>query len=67
MGTHYCLLQDASGERATVVSAHKTAEAAERARRRHGGGRVAESRVGQPIPGERVWYRRGAVEIAARQ
>lgn len=65
---NYCVITDYSGERATIVSAHKSEAAAERAQRRAGHGRVVASPadIGMPRPGERVWYRADARSITAR-
>lgn len=67
-GYYYCVITDYSGERATVVSAHKTQAAADRAQRRAGYGRVvaASADAGRPSRGERVWYRGNAPVISAR-
>lgn len=68
MSNYYCVITDYSGERATIVSSHRTEEAAERAQRRAKYGRVVTSpaEAGLPRPGERVWYRNGTSAISAR-
>lgn len=65
---NYCVITDMSGSRATVVSAHRTEAAAERARRRARYGRVVAcaADAGMPRRGERVWYQRDSPVISAR-
>jgi hypothetical protein len=56
----YCLLDDCSGTRATVLSTHDTYDAALAASRRGGRGAtqvaLVYSDLGEPTRGERVWY-----------
>jgi hypothetical protein len=57
----YCLLDDCSGSRATVVSVHDSEDEAHAARARGGAGMsqvgAASADMGTPTVGERVWFR----------